>query len=160
MIVILDTNVLSLLTAPINEELSEDEQRLTEVYQCTEWFYHLLARGAYVTTSDISDYEVRRELIRIESKSVEKLDQLRDLIEFQAVTFSVLRKAAEIWAESRSMSQPNKVIENIDVDCIIAAQWRLLNDQFPGRQVIIATKNIRDFQRTTECSIWQEITYL
>ena len=69
---------------------------------------------------------VRRELIRIKSKSVPKLDRLRDLIEFQPVTFAVLEKAAELWAEARYLSQYNKIKENIDVDCILAAQWCLL----------------------------------
>ncbi len=160
MIVLLDSGVLDLLVTPIDKELSEDERKLTEIYQCTEWFYRLLSRGAYITISDICDYEVRREFVRIRSKSLQKLDELRNLLEFQAVTFAVLEKAAEIWAEARSANQPNKIKENIDVDCIIAAQWCLLRDKYPGREVIIATKNIKDFQRITECSNWQSITYL
>lgn len=159
MIVILDSGVLDLLVTPIDEKLSEDETKLTEIYQCTEWFFRLLSKGAYITVSDICDYEVRREFIRIKSKSVQELDHLRSLIEFQQVDYSVLKKAAEIWAEARLASQPNKVKENIDIDCIIAAQWYLLKEKYPGRKVIIATKNIKDFQRMTECSIWQDITY-
>ena len=53
------------------------------------------------------------------------------------------------------MSQSNKIKENIDVDCILAAQWCLLKEQFPGHEVIIATKNIKDFQPVTDCDIWQ-----
>lgn len=160
MIVILDSNILALLVAPIIEKLSEDEKLTNEVERCTEWLYRLLSKGAGVISSDICDYEIRRELIRINSKSVQELDKLRDLIEFQEVTLAVLEKAAEIWAEARSMSQSNKNKDNIDVDCILAAQWCLLKEEYPARQVIIATKNIKDFQRVTECSIWQNITYL
>ncbi len=160
MIVILDSNILALLVASIDEKLSEDEKLAKESYHCTEWFYRLLSKGAYVTSSDLCDYEIRRELIRIKSKSVQELDKLRDLIDFHQVTFAVLEKAAELWAEARDMSQSNKVKENIDIDCILAAQWCLLKEEYPARQVIIATKNIKDFQRVTECSIWQEITYL
>lgn len=158
MIVILDSNILALLVTTLDEKLSEDEKFLTESKQCREWLYRLLSKGAYVIASDICDYELRRELIRIKSKSVLKLDRLRDLIEFQEVTFAVLENAAELWAEARYMSQSNKVKENIDVDCILAAQWCLLKEQYPGRQVIIATKNIKDFQRVTDCDIWQNIT--
>jgi len=157
-IVILDSNILALLVTTLDEKLSEDEKFLTESKQCREWLYRLLSKGAYVIASDICDYELRRELIRIKSKSVLKLDRLRDLIEFQEVTFAVLENAAELWAEARYMSQSNKVKENIDVDCILAAQWCLLKEQYPGRQVIIATKNIKDFQRVTDCDIWQNIT--
>ena len=112
-----------------------------------------MSKGVYIIASDICDYEVRREFIRIKSKSVQELDNLRDLIEFKPVTFVVLEKAAELWAEARYLSQSNKIKENIDVDCIVAAQWCVLKEQFPGRQVIIATKNIKDFQRVTDCNV-------
>lgn len=157
---ILDSGILALLVTPIGEELSEDEKLLMEVYQCTEWFYRLLSKGTYVIVSDICDYEVRREFVRIKSKSVQELDKLRKLIEFKEVSFAVLEKAAGLWAEARDISQPNKIKENIDIDCILAAQWYLLKEKYPGRKVIIATKNIKDFQRVTECSNWQNITYL
>ncbi|WP_445171835.1 type II toxin-antitoxin system VapC family toxin [Microcoleus sp.] len=160
MIVILDSNILTLLVTPLDEKLSEDEKLTKEIHQCTKWFERLLSKGARIIVSDICDYEVRRELIRIKSKSVQELDNLRDLIEFQPVTFAVLEKAAELWAEGRYLSQSNKMKENIDVDCILAAQWCLLKEQNPGRKVIIATKNIKDFQRITDCEFWQNITYL
>lgn len=160
MIVILDSNILTLLVTTLDDKLSEDEKLATEIYQCTEWFYRLLSKGARIIVSDICDYEVRREFIRIKSKSVQELDRLRDLIEFQPVTFAVLEKAAELWAEARYLSQSNKIKENIDVDCILAAQWCVLKEQSPGRKVIIATKNIKDFQRVTDCEVWQNITYL
>ena len=160
MIVILDSNILTLLVTPIDEKLSEDEKLTKEIHQCTKWFERLLSKGARIIVSDICDYELRRELIRIKSKSVQELDNLRDLIEFKSVTFAVLEKAAELWAEARYLSQSNKIKENIDVDCILAAQWCLLKEQYPGRKVIIATKNIKDFQRGTDCDVWQNITYL
>ncbi|NJM61815.1 MAG: type II toxin-antitoxin system VapC family toxin [Oscillatoriales cyanobacterium RU_3_3] len=160
MIVLLDSNILALLVEPDDEKLSDEEKLAKESYQCTKWFYQLLSKGAYVTSSDLCDYEIRRELIRINSKSVRELDKLRDVIEFQKVTFAVLEKAAALWAEARDRSQSNKVKENIDVDCILAAHWCLLKEEYPARQVIIATKNIKDFQRVAECSIWQNITYL
>jgi len=159
-IVILDSNILTLLVTPLDEKLSEDEKLTKEIHQCTKWFERLLSKGARIIVSDICDYEVRRELIRIKSKSVQELDNLRDLIEFQPVTFAVLEKAAELWAEARDLSQSNKIKDNIDVDCILAAQWCLLKEQNPGRKVIIATKNIKDFQGVTDCDVWQNITYL
>ena len=150
-----------MLVTPLDEKLSEDEKLGTEIHQCTKWFEGLLSKGAYIIVSDICvNYEVRREFIRIKSQSVQELDNLRDLIEFQEVTFALLEKAAELWAEARYLSQSNKIKENIDVDCILAAQWCLLKEQYPGREVIIATKNIKDFQRVTDCDIWQNITYL
>jgi hypothetical protein len=95
-IVILDSNILTLLVTTLDDKLSEDEKLATEIYQCTEWFYSLLSKGVYIIASDICDYELRREFIRIKSKSIQELDRLRDLIEFKPVTFAVLEKAAEL----------------------------------------------------------------
>ncbi|NER04048.1 MAG: type II toxin-antitoxin system VapC family toxin, partial [Okeania sp. SIO3C4] len=65
MIVILDSGVLALLASPIRDN---SEMEDSEVFQCNEWFYGLLAKSVAVATSEISDYEVRRELIRIKSE--------------------------------------------------------------------------------------------
>jgi len=147
-----------LLATPNNKDLSDDQKLLTEVYQCTEWFYRLLSKGVRMMTSDICDYEIRREFILIKSQSVEELDQLRDLIEFEKLDIAVLKKAAELWAEARALGKPNKNRENIDVDVILAAHWCILKKRFPGRQVVLATKNTDDFENITVCANWVEIT--
>lgn len=140
MIVLLDSGVLGLLVNPI-QDVSEAETN--EIYQCTEWLYSLLSKSVYVVASEISDYEVRRELIRIKSEGVRLLDNLRDVIEFLPLTKEVMQKAAEFWAESRQSHIPTADAQNIDADMIISAQWSLLSQEFPGRTVLIATTNIR-----------------
>ena len=97
--------------------------------------------------------------MRIKSKSVQELDKLRNVIEFQKFSFILLQKAADLWAELRATGQPNKVKENIDIDCILSAQWSLLKEKYPSRRVIIASKNIKDFQNITDCSLWEDIHY-
>lgn len=159
MIVVLDSNILGMLSTPDESASLEREGELKEVRHCTEWLYKLLAKGARVIIPDICDYEVRRELIRIGSSSVKELNSLRELLDCYEVTFEVLAEAAELWAESRKISQPNKLEENIDVDCIIAACCHVLERDNPGQAVILATKNIKDFQRTTNCAHWQDIRY-
>lgn len=157
MIVVLDTNILGVLATPNDSESLEREGESREVYYCTEWLYRLLSKGAQVVIPNICDYEIRRELIRISSSSVEELNNLRESLDCYEVTFDVLEEAAEIWAESRKISQPNTQKENIDVDCIVAACCRVLERENSGRVVILATKNIKDFQRTTNCALWQDI---
>lgn len=137
MIVILDSGVLSLLASPI-QDASEKE-----IYQCTEWFYSLLSKGIYVVTSEISDYEVRREFIRIQSDGLVNLDNLRDVIDFLPLTQKVMQKAAEFWATVRQNHRPTANDKNIDADMIIAAQWNILSEEYPGQTIFIATKNIR-----------------
>ncbi|MEQ8996978.1 MAG: type II toxin-antitoxin system VapC family toxin [Coleofasciculus sp. B1-GNL1-01] len=140
MIVLLDSGVLGLLVNPI-QDVSEAETN--EIYQCTEWLYSLLSKSVYVVASEISDYEVRRELIRIKSEGVRLLDNLRDVIEFRPLTKEVMQKAAKFWAEARQSHIPTADAQNIDADMIISAQWSLLSQEFPGRTVLIATTNIR-----------------
>ncbi len=143
MIVVLDTGVLGLLASPIRE-ISEAEN--SEITRCTEWFYSLLAKSVYFVTSDISDYEVRRELIRIQSQGLDTLDYLRNtknMIDFLPLTTEVMMKAAELWANARQNHISTADDKNIDADMIITAQWMILKESFPGRGVFIATKNLR-----------------
>lgn len=140
MIVILDSGVLGLLASPIQEASEEEEN---EIDQCTEWLYYLLSKGVYVVTSEISDYEVRRELIRIKSDGLATLNDLRTVIDFLPLTTEVIQKAAEFWADARQKHIPTADDKNIDADMIISAHWNILSEVFPGRAVLIATKNIR-----------------
>jgi hypothetical protein len=55
-------------------------------------------------------------------------------------------------------SQPNKSIENIDVD-IIAAHWQLLKNGHPSRHVVIATENIKDFNKLCDVDSWRNVTF-
>ena len=140
MIVILDSGVLSLLASPIQDASRQEEN---EIYQCTEWLYYLLSKGVYIVTSEISDYEIRREFIRIKSDGLVILDSLRSVVDFFPITTEVLKKAAEFWADARQNHIPTSDDKNIDADMIILAQWSLLHEEFPGRNILIATKNIR-----------------
>ena len=54
MIVFLDSGVVGILANP---------NKNTQVVACEDWLYGLLAKGVYVVSSDICDYEVRRNLV-------------------------------------------------------------------------------------------------
>ena len=129
MIVILDSGVLALLASPIRDN---SEMEDSEVFQCNEWFYGLLAKSVAVATSEISDYEVRRELIRIKSEGVEILDGLKNVVRFLPLKTEVMKKAAEFWAEARQNHIPTTDNQNIDADMIISAQWNILSKEAPG----------------------------
>jgi predicted nucleic acid-binding protein len=124
MIVLLDSGVLGLLCSPLRD-ISQPE--ISEVYQCKKWLESLLARSAYIVTSEISDYEVRRELIRIKSEGLETLNNLKELVDFLPVSTKVLTKAAEFWAEARQNHIPTADDKNIDADMIISALWSILS---------------------------------
>lgn len=143
MIVLLDSGVLGLLSSPIPDI---DRAEESDNFQCTEWFYSLLAKSVYVVTSEISDYEVRRELIRIKSEGLETLDNLKNDFDFLPVTTEILKKAAEFWAEARQNHIPTADDKNIDADMIISAQWSILCDEYPGQGVFVATTNLKHLQ--------------
>lgn len=142
MIVILDSGVLALLASPIRDN---SEMEDSEVFQCNEWFYGLLAKSVAVATSEISDYEVRRELIRIKSEGLEILDSLKNknVVRFLPLKTEVMNKAAEFWAEARQNNIPTADDKNIDADMIISAQWSILSQEAPGQGIYVATTNIK-----------------
>jgi hypothetical protein len=153
MIVFLDSGVLGKLCNP---------NKKGEAAECENWLFSWLTKGAYVVTSDICDYEVRRSFI-LESKkkpninSIENLDELKDIINFLPLTSEVLLKAAELWATARTQGIPTADKKSLDVDIIICAQWQLLTEEYPGRYIAIATTNVKHLTYFTKAKQWQDI---
>lgn len=73
MIVLIDSGVLGKLCNP---------NRTEETIAVNQWLFSLLRKGAFVVSSDICDYEVRRSLI-LESLRKPNTDSLEDLNELQ-----------------------------------------------------------------------------
>ena len=163
MIVFLDTGILGLLANP---------NKKGEAANCEQWLLGLLSRGVSVVTSDICDYEVRRSLI-LESlrkpniNSVTSLDELQKLITFLPIDNEVMRNAASLWAEARIQGVPTADDKSLDADIIICAQYKLLEQEYPGRYIVIAiceavsfrTTNVKHLSRFTEAKEWQEIEF-
>lgn len=53
------------------------------------------------------------------------------------------KRAAEFWAKAISIGKIQP--KGISADIVILAHAKLKQDEFPGRQIVIATKNISDF---------------
>lgn len=155
MIVFLDTGVLGLLCTP---------NLFQKSVECQNWFDRLLAKRVYLLTSEICDYEVKRGLILSrklgkESSGIQKLDTLRDVIDFLPITTEVIQEAAELWAEARYQSRATSNDKNMDVDMIVSAHWRLLKKEFPGRYIVVSTTNVKHLQLFTEAQEWENIKY-
>ena len=153
MIVFIDSGVLGLLTNPKKEGVPA---------LCEDWLYSLLAKGIYVVSSDICDYEVRRSLL-LESvkknsfESLNNLDELRNVIDFLTLETTVIFNASQIWMETRQQGRNTGDDYGIDVDIIILAHWRLLKQQYPSRYIVIATTNVKHFEEFSEALNWQDI---
>jgi predicted nucleic acid-binding protein len=153
--IFIDSGILGLLANP---------NKKGEAADCEQWLLGLLSRGVFVLTSDICDYEVRRNLI-LESRkkpsinSVASLNELKDLVTFLPLNNEVMLEAANLWAEARIQGIPTADDKSLDADIIICAQFKLLEKEYPGRYIVIATTNVKHLSRFTEAKEWQVIEF-
>jgi predicted nucleic acid-binding protein len=142
--VILDAGPLGVLSHPKNPP---------HVHTCRQWASALKRGGRRVIVPEISDYELRRELLRRASRrSLAILDALAVQFEYLALTTTALRLAADFWAQSRRGGYPTASDLELDADVIIAAQAATL-----GCAVIIATGNVGHLARFVPAELWQNI---
>ena len=154
MIVILDSGVLGQLCSPLP---SANRTALDR------WFYQLLVRGAWVVSSEICDYEIRRGLLLSERQGarisgIPMLDSLALSIDFLPINKKILLTAAQIWAMARETGQPTADDRNIDVDLLICGTWEYLRGNYPGREIVIATTNVKHLSRFAMAMKWQDIS--
>lgn len=111
--------------------------------------------GRRVIVPEITDYEVRRELLRIGStKGIAKLDSLALTIEYLPLTTSVMRLAADLWAQMRQAGRPTAGDRAIDADVNLAAQAIGLSIA----DIVIATTNVGHLSRFVPAKLCQTIS--
>ncbi len=143
--VLLDSAPLGLLSAP---------PRQASAGACSQWLAGLIAAGFRVIVPEITDYEVRRELLRAgKSASVRRLDALALATEYLPISTDAMRLAAELWALARQQGQPTAGDNTIDADVILAAQARTLG----VAPFVIATTNVGHLSRFVPAERWQTI---
>jgi len=144
--VLLDSAPLGLLTAPPQKRHAQ---------ACSRWLTSLIAAGIRVLVPEITDYEVRRELLRAGKKaSVARLDTLAQTTAYLPITTLAMRRAADLWAAARQQGQPTAGDNTIDADMILAAQALTLG--IPD--VVIATTNVSHLALFVPAEHWQAIT--
>jgi predicted nucleic acid-binding protein len=124
------------------------------VLACRQWLTGLTAAGRRVIVPEITDFEVRRELLRIRQfRGVGRLDALAVQLEYLPLTTTAMRRAAELWAMARQQGQPTAADTDLDADVILAAQAQTLG----VASVLIATTNIGHLTRLVPAELWQNI---
>ena len=122
-----------------------------------EWFKRLLSTGISAIIPEISDYEVRRELIRAGSqKGIQRLDDLKKAIGYVAISTAAMLKAAEFWAKARNEGYPTADDKSLDADVILAAQAAVFADT--GEEVVIVTTNVGHLSRFADARKWDEVS--
>ncbi len=105
-----------------------------------------------VLISEVCDYELRRELIRIGAvRSLSHLDELGRELRYLPVTTSTWRSAARLWAVMREAGRATSDAAALDGDVILAAQAR-------DEDAIIVTTNVRHFTSIADARMLDEIS--
>ncbi|MEG3878435.1 nuclease [Microcoleus sp. herbarium7] len=119
-----------------------------------QWLQAHITSGNRTIIPEISDYEVRRELLRANKiKGISRLDDLAKSIEYLPITTSAMHQAAKLWAEARQQGQPTAGDKTIDGDMILVAQAITLGSP----DVVIATTNVGHLSRFIKAELWQNI---
>ncbi len=146
-LILLDAGPLGMAAHPKAEGITRD---------CQIWLNTMLQKGERIAIPEIADYEVRRELIRAGlNRSVRRLDQLLQALEYLPIDTRTMRRAAELWAEVRQTGQPTADPKALDGDVILSAQAILAVTD--TTEVIIATTNVAHLSRFTIALDWQAI---
>jgi len=145
-VVILDSGPVGLLAQRLGVVPAE---------ACRQWQKDLLVAGVRVILPEITDYEVRRELLRINNlPGILRLDRLAAAVEYLPLTTAAMRRAAEMWAEVRQQGKPAADPKELDGDVILAAQATLLGVP----DLVVATTNVGHLARYVTAKYWQDVT--
>jgi len=144
-VVLLDSGPLGLLTAPPHKAATQS---------CGQWLAGMMAVGVRVVVPEITDYELRRELLRANKlASVRRLDALARATEYLPISTAAMRRAALVWAQARQHGQPTANDNTIDADMILVGQALTLGVAF-----VVATTNVGHLARFVPADLWQNIT--
>lgn len=116
----------------------------------------MLQKGRRIAVPEITDYEVRRELLRSErTLGLRRLDSLRKELGFLPITSAAMLKAAELWATARKKGKPTAADTELDADAILAAQ--ALTASSSSDDTVIATCNVKHLNLFTAAKLWSDI---
>ena len=147
--ILLDTSVLGLVTHP---------SKKSETIECKKWFEERLQDGFEFYVPEIADYELRRKLLHIESRTaLARLDELKSAIGYLPITTDAMLKAAELWAEARRKGLPTAPEAALDADVILAAQATMLAGLEKPSDTLVATDNVGHLGRFVAARRWRDI---
>ena len=112
-----------------------------------------------IKVAEITDYEVRRELIRSKKqKSIDRLNKFNQEVGLILINSAVMQKASELWAWTRSKGKPTASNHSLDADVILVSQVIVQLSHFD--KITIATTNIKHISFFKEKGIdvlnWEE----
>jgi predicted nucleic acid-binding protein len=147
---LLDTGILGQLCHPRREQNRP----------VVEWVAQLLSdasKDPLVFVPEIADYELRRKLLHLIHKgqaaqrSVDRLDELAQFLEYLPLDSETMRTAAKLWAEARNLGWPTTKDQALDGDVILASQALSVGGT-------VVTSNRKHLSRFVTAKDWTEIS--
>lgn len=112
------------------------------------WFRRAVVEHELVL-SEFADYELRRELLRIDSRrSLRRLDELTRELQYIPVTTATWRAAARLWADQRKAGRPTG--DGTDGDLLLVVQAR-------EELAAVITLNEKHFTGLVDVYTWQSV---
>ncbi len=148
--IFLDSGLLGLLTQRVGVKTAD---------ACRAWLAAQLSSGNRFIVPEIVDFELRRELLRAgKSAAVQRLDDFiaAETGRYLPLNTSVMRQAAQLWADLRNKGLPTTDPKELDVDVILAAQ--ALGTGLLAGQIVVATSNPSHLSRLVPAQLWSEIS--
>jgi predicted nucleic acid-binding protein len=123
------------------------------------WLRSILYKRYRVVLPEISDYEVRRELLRAnKSAGIERLNQFKRQFQqrsdYLPLNTNIMLQAAELWATARQKGKPTADPHALDGDVILAAQAMSVA---MIDQTVIATTNVSHLSLFVDAREWSNI---
>lgn len=114
------------------------------------WLQDLIRNDFAVIIPEIVDYELRRSLLYRElTKSIQRLNDLKEELIYLPLNTETMLIASELWAKARKIGKPTAGPKELDCDIILSAQALYVN-------AIIATENLTHFI-FVEAKSWDRI---
>jgi predicted nucleic acid-binding protein len=125
--------------------------------QAAQWFRGLLVADVAVLVPEIADYELHRELLRVDkARSVAVLDRYKASLGYVSLTTEAMLLAAQFWATARQKGKPPAPDLALDADVILAAQAEVLRSGGED-DVVIATTNEGHLCHFVPAQAWQNV---
>lgn len=140
--------LLALDSGPLGQLAHPDPNRYPEL---SLWFDSHRAAGTMFLIPEISDFEVRRNLILEQrERSLLRLDNLAHRARYIPINTDAMRLAARCWAQSRRTGRSVGDPKELNADVILAAQAILA-------KAIVATENIGHLSQFIDARPWSAI---
>ncbi len=142
--VLLDTGALGALTHP---RTHRDAQA---------WLRRITDAGHSVFVPEIADYELRRELLRMQrDEGIRRLNDLKTAAGYVRISTEAMLVAADLWVQARRGGYPTAHEHALDGDVILVAQAREV--EAAGFEVVVATTNVGHLARFIDARLWREL---